>query len=258
MSIEMEVHTSTAHEVLRTYEPQVLVFDKPDEVDRHAAGMFIEQVLTLPTSVLTLPTGRTPEGMYRYIRNAQKRGLRLDEVNVFNLDEYWPLPKKHPASYASYMDRNLVGVPPDRRHIPNSEAPDPHLEAARYENELNRFPVNLAILGIGPGRTCHIGFNERGSDLNSRTRCVRLDPETVKANARDFPYLLHMPLNAITQGVGNILQAKAIILLAKGNNKAIGISEMLRGDIGPDSPASYLRMHPNVTVILDGEAASLL
>lgn len=250
------------NESLTVYKPEVLIFPTPQEVDMYAAKIFIAQVKLKPNSVLTLPTSSTPEGMYRLVVQTYKElGLEFSQLTIFNLDEYWPLAPNHEASYASYMERNLfqyVNIPPSQRYIPNCYADDPQIEAERYEELLRQNPVDLAILGIGPGTTCHIGFNERGSSVNSRTRYVLLDEQTRKANARFFPNPEAMPLGAITQGIGNILETGSIMLLAKGENKAWGIQRTLEGPIGNEAPASYLRLHPHVTFVLDQQAAKLL
>lgn len=249
-------------ELWPAYSPEVIVFDTPDKVAKYGKARLVEQVLQKPTSVLTLPTGSTPVGMYGLVAQAyREQRLDLSDITVFNLDEYWPLPPGHAASYAEYMRTHLyqhVNVPVSQRNIPNSGAVNPHDESARYESALRQRIVDLAILGIGPGDTCHIGFNERGSSPRSRTRYVKLDPQTLAANVVNFPDASQMPQGAITQGVGNILEAQQLVLMATGTGKAEGIRRTLEGDIGPDAPASYLRYHRHVTFVLDSQAASLL
>lgn len=243
------------------FKPEVIVLSTPAGVDQFAANTFIEQVQLKPNSVLTLLTGSTPIRMYELIRQAYKeRGLDLSGLTVHNLDEYWPLPAISPSSYASFMNENLfnhINVPPNQHHIPNSEASDPYEEAARYESVLARQPTDLAIVGIGPGTTCHIGFNGPGSAYDSRTRYVQLDEQTLNANTQycdgNSP-----PPGAITQGIGNILEAERILLIAKGAGKAWGIQRTLEGLINSDSPASFLRLHPCVTFLLDNAAARML
>ena len=209
-----------------------------------------------------MPTGSTPEGMYRLLVQAYREsGLDLNQLTTFNLDEYWPLPNDHVASYASYMQRNLfqhVNIPESQRYIPNSEAQDPNIEAVCYEEILRQHQVDLAILGIGPGNTCHIGFNERGSTADSRTRYMPLDEQTLRVNAQFFPNPDEIPHGSITQGIGNILEAQNIMLLAKGENKAWGIQRTLEGPINSDAPASFLRLHPHATFVIDRAAAKLL
>lgn len=253
-------HTPNLERLL-TYSPELHVLDTPEAVDRFTADQLIGQIQRKPNSVLTLPTGATPMGMYGLTIEAASNGLDVSGVTVFNLDEYWPLPEGHPASYARFMDENFfdhVSIPATQRHIPNCHAASPHAEADRYEALLRQRQVDLAILGIGPGDTCHVGFNEKKSGRRSRTRYVELDPQTRDANAQYFPDSSEMPRGAITQGVGNILEATRVVLVAKGQGKARGIQRTIQGPIGPDAPASYLRFHPNVTFIVDREAASLL
>jgi len=248
-------------EISHIFRPEVIILPTPAEVDQFAANTFIEQVQLNPNSVLTLPTGSTPVRMYEIIRQTYKeQGLDLSGLTVNNLDEYWPLPATSPSSYASFMAENLfnhVNVPPNQHHIPNSDASDPHEEAARYESVLAQQPTDLAIVGIGPGTTCHIGFNGPSSAHDSRTRYVQLDDQTLNANAQycdgNSP-----PPGAITQGIGNILEAERILLIAKGAGKAWGIQRTLEGPVNSDSPASFLRLHPRVTFILDNAAAQML
>lgn len=248
-------------ELSHTFKPEIIVLPTPEEVDLFAAKTFINQAINKPDSVFTLPTGKTQLEWYKIVRETYARlDLDFSGLTVRNLDEYWPLPRSSQFNYFSYMNRNLfdyVNIPPHQRHIPNSEADDPYVEAARYEAVVSSQPSDLAILGIGPGTTCHMGFNEKGTNFNSRTHYGILDEQTRKANAVFFVGELP-PEGAITQGIGNILESKHILLIAKGESKAWGIQRTLEGLIGPDAPASFLRLHPHVTFLLDRAAASLL
>lgn len=249
-------------ELSRTFKPEIIVLPTPEQVDMFAAKTFINQAVRKPDSVFTLPTGKTQLEWYRIVRETYARlGLDFSGLTVRNLDEYWPLPKSSPFNYSSYMNTNLfayVNIPPHQRHIPNSEADDPYVEAARYEAVVSSQPSDLAILGIGPGTTCHMGFNEKGTNFDSRTHYGLLDEQTRQANAEFFTGGLLPPEGAITQGIGNILESKHILLIAKGESKAWGIQRTLEGLIGTDAPASFLRLHPHVTFLLDRGAASLL
>lgn len=247
-------------ESLRNPSPEIVVLSNASEVDKKAFDILSRVISEKPNAVLTLATGSSPLGLYKLMIDA-----RLDLKNVItrNLDEYWPLSKENPQSYSRFMKDNLfdhVNIPEENRNIPDCETADPEAEVARYQAVLKRTgPSDLTILGIGPGLTCHIAFNERGSDENSRTRLVKIDPDTVKANARFFDGDENrVPQMAITQGIADILESRKIILIAKGFSKAEGIKRTLEGTIGPDAPASFLRNHPDVTFILDKEAASLL
>lgn len=261
MSVGVECAKQFVPEISHIFRPEVIILPTPGDIDRFAANTFIEQVQLKPNSILTLPTGSTPLGMYALIRQMyEQQGLNFRDLTVHNLDEYWPFPASSPSSYASFMTENLfnhVNIPAGQHHIPNSEAPDPHEEAARYESVLVQQPTDLAIVGIGPGTTCHIGFNENGSAHDSRTRYTTLDPQTFQANTQYFDGDLP-PHGAITQGIGNILEADHILLIAKGAGKAWGIQRTLEGPINSDSPASFLRLHPRVTFLLDNAAAQML
>jgi glucosamine-6-phosphate deaminase len=250
------------YEGRKIYRPEVVVLPNSEAVDKFSAGIVAEQIYKKPNSILTLPTGSTPIGMYRLLAEMHNKGLGMSGLTTANLDEYVGIPRSHPESYDSFMRRNLfdnVNIPESQRHIPDCEAVDPDMEALRYQKVLNQIGTrDLAVLGIGPELTCHIGFNERGSTLDSRVRVVQIDPVTIEANSRFFESPEQVPHEAITQGVADILNSKRIILLAKGRGKAPGIQRTLEGEIGPDAPASFLRLHPNVTFIIDQEAASLL
>ena len=251
-------------ELVQVYRPEVVVLPSAKEVDVYAFRIMSDVISKKPNAVLTLATGSSPLGLYDLMINAYREGrLDLSGLTTKNLDEYWPLPKGHPQSYDTFMRENLfdhVNVPGNRRYIPDSTAIDPEFEVDHYKSILKSVgPSDLTILGIGPALTCHIAFNERGSALNSRTRLIEIDPETIKANARFFDGdESRVPHLAMTQGVADILESKRIILIAKGVGKAEGIKRTLEGFIGPEAPASFLRLHPNVTFIIDSDAASLL
>lgn len=259
-----EVLSGSLVEAYRIPAPEVVVLPTEKEVDAYAFKILAETVVNKPRAVLTLATGSSPLGLYDLMADAYKSHL-LDfrYLTTKNLDEYWPLPEGHPQSYGKFMEENLfnrINIPSENRHIPYSGAADPDAEVTRYRSILkNTGCSDLAVLGIGPGLTCHIAFNERGSSLDSRTRLVEIDDETVRANARFFAGNESLvPRHAITQGVADILESKRIILIAKGTNKAEGIKRALEGEISQDAPASFLRLHPNVTFILDKGAACLL
>lgn len=240
----------------RQYVPEVLVFRTTAEVDRYAADRVAKQLRRKPDSVLTLPTGNTPKGMYS---NLVDGGVDFSRATVFNLDEYWPIQPDNSNSYTAYMrthlvDRTTIGI----WHIPDGGASDPHAEAARYQALLDQQPVDLAVIGLGSGTTCHIGFNERGSSVSSKTRYAEMDEQTRRVNSELFDDPTQFPDGTITQGVADILSADQIVLIAKGPGKAWGINRILKGEISSDAPGSFLRLHPNVTIILDEEAAAYL
>lgn len=245
------------------YEPQITVLENSEAVEARAAEIVIKQVLEKPDSVLTLPTGGTPIGMYALLVAAYQRGeVDFSKVTTLNLDEYWKIPKNHPASYANYMREkffNHVNIPEERRHIPNGEADDPHTEAERYAKLILEHEIDLGIVSIGPGETCHVAFNERGSEFDSRARPIDLDKQTMEANVVYFNNRPEdQPTRAITQGIADILSAKRILFIATGEHKSWGVHRTITGEISSEAPASFLRHHPSVTWVIDQAAASLL
>jgi len=250
-------------EILTVYEPRIFIFDSPEKVDLSASHMFIRQIQRKPVSIITCPTGDSPIPMYDQVATASEQGeVDLSRMRIFNIDENWPLPDGHEATYKYFMDKNLysrVNIPESQRHIPRSWIADPHREAQEYEALLAYYgPPDLSFLGLGPKKTCHIGFNERGSTVNSRTRHVFLDPETVETNRKHFPNPDEATDQAITQGVGTLLEARRLVFIIKGAGKAWGVNRTLLGEINADAPASFTRYHPNMTVLMDVTAASEL
>lgn len=244
------------------FRPELHVLETPAQVDELVFLNLEAQILSKKNSVLTLPTGSSPIGVYKLLIEANHKGLDMSGLTTRNLDEYWPISKKHPQSYDFFMRDNLfnhVNIPESQIHIANGEAVNAQAEVSRFQNILDQTgPADLALIGIGPGLTCHIAFNERGSKVDSRTRLVNIDEETIQANARFFANADLVPRQALTQGIADILESKKIILIANGFGKAEGIRRTLEGPISSDAPASFLRLHPNVTFILDKDAASLL
>lgn len=258
---EISLYARSHEQLAARFTPEVQIFETPAEVDTFAAERLIEQVQAKPDSVLTLPTGNTPIGMYEQVVSAQNQGIvDLRGVTIFNLDEYYPIAQDHPSSYSAFMRRNLIDrIPVAAWHIPNGEAQEATMEAERYRRLLEQHqPVDLAVLGIGPGTTCHIGFNEKGSSIDSGVRYAPLHPETRETNAALFDNPRDIPNGTITQGVADILQAKQILVIAKGTFKAWGVNRTLKGPISSDAPASFLRLHPNVTFALDRSAGQYI
>lgn len=214
-------------------------------------------------TVLGLATGSTPIRVYdELIRSHEEQGLSFKNVITFNLDEYYPIEPTARQSYVHFMDENLfnhVDIPEENIHIPdgtlNSEEIPEYCQ--QYEDEIRDCGgIDLQLLGIG--RTGHIGFNEPGSVKNTRTRLVTLDRVTRKDAAADFHGEENVPRQAITMGIGTILDSKRIILMAWGEHKADIISETLEGEVSEQVPATYLQDHTNTQVILDKAASSQL
>lgn len=236
----------------------ILVMKDYTEMSRQAALFIAASVTLKPDTVIGLPTGKTPVGMYNELVMLYKNGfVDFGRVTAFNLDEYVGLGREDPHSFYSYMQRHLFGyinIPPKNIHIPNGKAKDLKAECLRYEEIIRqKGPIDLMILGIG--HNGHIGFNEPSSEFIPETHIENLTERTRKANARYFGSLQDIPRKAITMGLGTIMLSKKIILLAYGRDKADVILRTIKGNITPRFPASILRVHRDCTFILDQEAA---
>jgi len=209
--------------------------------------------------ILGLATGSTPIGLYqKWIEKCKKGELSFRDVKTFNLDEYLGLPKEHSQSYWTFMQEQLfqhIDIDPVNVRIPCGDHEDPEEHCKEYERELDACGgVDLQILGIG--RNGHIGFNEPGESFENETHVVRLAEDTRVVNSRFFDDLSEVPTHAITMGLKSIMKAKEIILLASGDEKSEAIYRTLFGEIDSDTPASILRLHPNVSMIVDEGAAA--
>src|SRR5215213_5239992 len=223
-----------------------------------AAAIVAEKIREKPDAVLLLPTGTTPLGVYRrLVKLHTEGGLSFARTTFFNLDEYVGLAPDHPASYHVYMSENFYGLidaDPERVHVPNGSAPDLEAECERYEAAIREAGgADLCVLGIG--RNGHIGFNEPGAPFASRTRVVRLSESTRRVNAADFEGN-RIPERAITVGMATIFEAREVLLLASGTNKAAAVAAAIEGEVSESVPASMLKKHPNTTLFLDEDAAS--
>ena len=226
-------------------------FDSADALSEHAARLLLDAIQRDPKSVLGLPTGRTPIGMYERVVSECSREYRcFSDVTTFNLDEYAGVPRNHPGSYFTYMKRHLfdhVDIDPQNAHIPNGMASDLDAECARYEREIaNAGGLGLTFLGLG--RNGHIGFNEPGTPFDARTRVVELTPSTRAANAEFFRDG-EVPARAITMGIATILESRAIVLLAAGAGKSEAIARLRSAQVDESFPASALWRHGDVTVL---------
>lgn len=237
----------------------VIICKDYEEVSAKAAEIFKEQINSKPNSVLGLATGSTPVGMYNCLADMySKGGIDFSKVTTFNLDEYYPISQNDEQSYHTFINDNLfskINVDTSRIHIPNGETPDPAAECEAYEKELARHGgVDLQILGIG--RNGHIGFNEPGDRLNTKTHITALTTDTIDANARFFESSDKVPTHALTIGISTIMSSKKIILLACGRSKHNAIKELFSNGITTDNPATMLKMHPDFTLICDSVAYS--
>lgn len=235
----------------------IWVCESDYDFDRVAAE-WVAAHLEGPDPVLGLPTGGTPEGLYReLVRMHREEGLSFRSARTFNLDEYVGLAADHAQSYAHYMRERLfrhVDIDPSRTHIPNGLCEDPDEEARRYDALLREHgPIRAQVLGIGSNG--HIGFNEPGTAFKTRTHTVKLTEETREANARFFESIDEVPRLAVTMGIANILESEAILLMAKGSSKQEALKRAFTEPPSIDVPASALQTHADVTVLVDREAA---
>jgi glucosamine-6-phosphate deaminase len=256
----------SSHSVPHTKIP-TLVFPTSAQASRHVALM-IESLIRQNNSanrptVLGLATGSTPVGLYReLIRLHKEAGLDFARVVTFNLDEYYPMPATDDHSYHRWMHETFfkhVNVAPENIHIPDGMTPTQDVEdyCARYEQMIRRAGgIDLQILGIG--RSGHIGFNEPGSARHSRTRLATLDPVTRRDAAGDFFGEENVPHQAITMGVGTIMEARKIVLMAFGEHKAPVVRKAVEEEPSEAVTASFLQKHPDTTFILDHSAAGYL
>ena len=232
-----------------------------DAMSRRAANLISAEVIRKPDCVLGLATGSTPIGTYRQLADWNRRGdFSFRETITVNLDEYKGLPRENDQSYFYFMNHNLfdyVNINPERTHLPNGMNPDADEECKRYEEVIRSTGgVDLQLLGLG--HNGHIGFNEPGEAFEKETHCVDLTESTIKANARFFASMDEVPKQAYTMGIKNIMAAKKILLVATGSAKADALYKSLYGPITPNVPASILQLHPDVTVVADEEALSII
>jgi glucosamine-6-phosphate deaminase len=232
---------------------------------REAGGALVAEaierlVASTPDAVLGLATGSTPLPVYRALAERVKAGLDLSALRGFALDEYVGLPVKHPESYHSVIEREVVRplrLDPKAVHVPDGRALGIETAGERYEAAiLAAGGIDLQILGVGTDG--HIGFNEPGSSFASLTRVKTLTRQTRLDNARFFDSVDAVPLHCITQGLGTILRAKRLVLLAFGAAKAHAVAAAVEGPLSASVPASAIQLHPRATVVVDEEAASML
>lgn len=239
---------------------EVVVTASVEDAGRVVADA-VTQALGAGARVLGLATGSSPLAAYRELaRRHREEQLSFAGVEAFLLDEYVGLPAGHPQSYAQVIRAELVDgidLDPARVHGPDGSAPDVLGEARRYDEALRAAgPVDLQVLGIGANG--HLGFNEPGSSLSSRTRVKTLSARTRQDNARFFPDLDAVPRHVITQGLGTIGEARHLVLTASGEHKAVAVAAAVEGPVTASCPASVLQLHPHVTVVVDEAAAGRL
>jgi len=232
-----------------------------NSMSRQAANILSAQVILKPNCVLGLATGSTPIGMYQQLVDWYNKGdLDFSQVHTVNLDEYLGLPPTHDQSYRYFMQVNLfdhVNVKPENTNVPDGMAANPDGECARYNQVIADLGgIDLQVLGMG--HNGHIGFNEPGDSFEQETHVVELTESTIEANSRFFASRDEVPRRAITMGSKSIMQARHILVVVSGEDKADIVKAAFTGPVTPKVPASILQLHPNVSLVGDAAALSKL
>lgn len=232
-----------------------------DAMSLRAARIIAAHVLENPACVLGLATGSTPIGLYQKLIERYNDGvLDFSEVRSANLDEYVGLSGEHDQSYRYFMQHNLfdhINIKRENTNVPNGKAADLAVEGAHYDALIRSLGgIDIQLLGLG--RNGHIGFNEPCDRFIPGTHEVDLTQSTIDANARFFENIDMVPRKAITMGIGNIMQAKQVLVVVSGADKADAVYAAFRGSVTPECPASILQLHPNVILVGDEAALSKL
>jgi glucosamine-6-phosphate deaminase len=231
-----------------------------DDMSRKAANIISAQIILKPDCVLGLATGSTPIGAYKQLVEWYNKGdLDFSEVTTVNLDEYKGLPRDNDQSYYYFMRENLfkhVNIPEGRSFLPDGTEPDSEKACSRYNEIIHQVGgIDLQLLGLG--QNGHIGFNEPDDHFSLETHCVDLTPSTIEANKRFFEKKEDVPRQAYTMGIKTIMQAKRVLLVASGKEKAQALRDAVYGPVTPALPASILQYHKNVYIVADEAALSL-
>lgn len=239
---------------------KIIITKDYEELSVKAAEVMLGVVKQNPRAVLGLATGTTPLGLYsRIIADHKENGTDYSKIRTVNLDEYKGLPKTHEQSYAYFMKKNLfdgLGITPEQTNIEDGTAKDEKAECLQYDALLEELPRDIQLLGLGSNG--HIAFNEPGTSFGSGTHVVTLAESTIKDNARLFEDIFEVPRKAYTMGIKQIMQAKKILILASGANKAEAVYKTVKGEVTEQVPASVLQLHPNCILIADRAAAQKL
>lgn len=240
---------------------KILVFEKEEHLDAYVGEYICHFIRNHSQPVIGFATGSTPLGVYRYfIDNYQAQKVSFRQVKAFNLDEYVGLTPSHPRSFASAMKNELfshIDILPENINALDGSKEDMIQECQRYESLIDGNPIDIQILGIGMDG--HIAYNEPGSPLDGACHVVDLHQESIESSLDyGFDHIEDVPTQGVTQGIGTIMKAKQLIMMAKGEKKADLVKRMIYGEVTPDFPSSIIQRHPNVIVCLDRNAASQL
>lgn len=240
---------------------RLIIAKNYEELSKKAAEIIVEVINKKPNAVLGLATGSSPVGLYKEMIKMNKNGeIDFSKVTTVNLDEYLGLSGEHPQSYRYFMNEklfNYINIDKYNTHVPNGLANDAEEENRRYDEKIKELGgTDIQLLGVGSNG--HIAFNEPANELVFGTHLTDLTNETIEANSRFFNSKDEVPTKAFTMGLGGIMKAKKILVIASGENKAEAVKGMLKGNITTLLPASILQLHHDVTVIIDEAAAKLL
>ncbi|WP_027962054.1 glucosamine-6-phosphate deaminase [Halomonas halodenitrificans] len=237
------------------------IFETVDEVSRYTAQRLLDTILAKPEAVLGLATGGTMEPVYaQLVGMLEQSAVDLSRLTTFNLDEYIGLSASHAQSYRYYMGQHLfdrLSLPRESVHLPDGNAEDVDAACRAYSTAIQAAGgLDLQLLGIGSNG--HIGFNEPHTDFSCRTHVIALSEQTRRDNGRFFSDQSEVPTHALTLGIQDILEAEEIMLVATGSKKAAIMAELYHGGVDEALPASALKQHHNVTIVMDSQAAALL
>lgn len=238
---------------------KIVIKKNYDELSAAAGEAMHNVVANKPNAVISLATGTSPIGLYKAMIADCKNGVSYKKVRSFNLDEYVGQGVGDEQSYVEFMRRNLfnhIDIDLAMTDLPNGKAADLKAECDRYNAKLKKYPIDIQVLGIGSNG--HIGFNEPGTKFDSVTHVIDLTENTIKDNSRFFASKDEVPKQALSMGIANIMEAKKIIMVVNGKNKAQAVYDMVKKAPSEACPASALQNHPDVTVFLDEDAAAMI
>lgn len=239
---------------------KVIITKNYDEMSEKAFEVMANVVKNKPDAIIGLATGSTPLGLYKnMIKDHKENGTSYKNIRTTNLDEYAGLDYTSDQSYVYFMRNNLfdhIDIDLKNTNIENGKATDRQAECDRYNKLLENMQQDIQVLGIGSNG--HIAFNEPGTPFGSVTHIVDLTENTIKDNARFFSSIDEVPRQAFTMGLKNIMNAKRILILANGKNKAKAVYGLVKGEVTTEVPASILQLHPDCVLVCDEDAGSLI
>ena len=240
---------------------RIIVFHNEKNMDEFIGKHLIRFIQEHENPVIGFATGSTPLGLYQYLVQEYQQGhVDFSHIQAFNLDEYVGIDRSHPRSFASAMRRDLfhhINIPEDHIHSLDGNAENMKEECLKYDQLIEQNPIDIQILGIGMDG--HIAYNEPGSPFDGPSHVVDLQKESIESSLDyGFKHISEVPVQGVTQGIGTIMKAKQLIMIAKGSKKAQLVDRMINGSVDESFPSSIIQKHSNVIVVLDEDAAQLL